>query len=108
MTAAAPAKRPLEPLPDCTTGAALRPLFTGVVVRPVSLAAVGVILLIAWGRLGDSFGIPSLFWDQHIFTQMLGGVGAALLLGEVCFVAYLLDSGDDWLKCQPLPATPGS
>src|SRR5262249_12295541 len=25
-----------------------------------------------------------------------------------CFVAYLLDSGDDWLKCQPLPATPGS
>src|SRR5262245_20245163 len=85
--AAVPADGP----PDCTSRMSFWPLFGGIAGRPVLLVAAGVVLLGAWGLLGRYFGVSDLFWHQDGLTQILAGLGAALLLGQVCFVSYLLD-----------------
>src|SRR5262245_57937889 len=85
----------------------LWPLFAGIVGRPVLLAAVAVVLLGAWGVLGSYLGLPGLFWHQDGLTQVLAGLGCALLFGQLCFVSYLLDGDHPSLKDEPRPAPPG-
>jgi hypothetical protein len=79
-------------MPKARVYAVVRPLLVGVGCRPVLLAAAALPLGIAWG-LGAGYGAPSLFWHSDTLVQALGGLGVTLLLGQVCFVAYLLDSG---------------
>src|SRR3712207_3287510 len=96
----------LEGPPDCTSAKSLRPFFTGLYRRPILLLGAALVLGILWFALGNSYGLPDLFWHQHWWAQLLAGLGAALLLGELCFVSYLLDTKEKWLEKQPRPAPP--
>jgi hypothetical protein len=83
-----------------------RPIFAGICQRPVLLLTVGVVLAIAWGRLGSYLGVPDLFWHQDWWTQLLAGLGAALLFGQVCLVSFLIDADQPWLRASAPPTGP--
>src|SRR5262249_12040046 len=82
----------------CTT---LRPLFAGLGLRPLLLLPVLLVLGIAWLGLGQDYGIPDQLWHENGVIQALAGFGAASVLLEVCFVAYLLDREAGWLPRLP-------
>jgi hypothetical protein len=98
------ADAPRDEIPNCLSLMSLWPLFAGIGRRPVLLAVVAVVSLVAWGLLGRYYGLPDLFWNERWLVQGLAGFGAALLLGQVCFVSYLLDGEAPALKDQPQPA----
>src|SRR5262249_29025760 len=81
----------------CTT---LRPLFAGLGLRPLLLPVL-LVLGIAWLGLGQDYGIPDQLWHEDPLIQALAGLGAAFVLLEVCFVAYLLDREAGWLPRLP-------
>jgi hypothetical protein len=47
---------------------------------------------------GAGFGVPLLFWHHDRWTQIFAGAGAGVLIAELCFVSYLLDSDEPWLE----------
>lgn len=83
-----------------------RPLLVGIAQRLVLLVTVVLVLAVAWGRFGSYLGVPDLFWHQDWWTQLLAGLGAALLLGQVCLVSFLIDAPQPWLRNGPLPNPP--
>ncbi len=95
---------PSDAPPDCLSRVALRPLLIGIIRRPLLLAIVAIVLLMAWGLIGRYFGVPDLFWHENKAVQFLAGLGATLLLAQVCFVAYLLDNNHPSLQGLPRPA----
>jgi len=60
---------------------------------------LGVALLLGaiLSGFGRGFGIPGLFWHDDGTTQFFAGVGVGVLLCELCFVSFLLDSDERWL-----------
>jgi hypothetical protein len=77
---------------ESTVYAILRPLFVGVGCRPILLVAALLPLGVAWQVLGNHYGAAGLIWHGDWLVQALAGLGITLLFGQVCFVAYLLDS----------------
>jgi hypothetical protein len=62
-----------------------------------------VVLAIAWGQLGITYGLPGLFWHENVCKQILAGLGATLLFAEVCLVSYLLDADKGWFGAMTPP-----
>jgi cytochrome bd-type quinol oxidase subunit 2 len=73
-----------------------QPLYRGLVAHPLLLLASLFFLAIAWG-LGRHYGVQALFWHDSAWTQFLNGLAVALLLAQLCFVAYLRDLELPWL-----------
>jgi hypothetical protein len=65
-----------------------------------------LLLGIAWGVVGKDYGAPDQFWYDHPVPQFLAGIAAALLLGELCFVSFLLDTKETWLRELHKPPSP--
>jgi hypothetical protein len=83
------------------------PLLSSLGRRLPLVLVVLLFLGMAWGWIGVSFGAPDVIWhEDNVWFQMEAGLAAALLLGQIAFVAYLLDSDQDWLKERPEPQGP--
>lgn len=70
------------------------PFILGLLCRPLLLAVVGLMFAVLFG-MGESLGMPGLFWDLSPWVQFAAGLGVGLLFFQVCFVAYLLDDGKE-------------
>ena len=67
--------------------------------HPILIAEVLLVVLALFGA-GRAVGLPLLFWHEWRGAQILAGMSATLLMGEVLFVAYLADRSDHG---PPLP-----
>jgi hypothetical protein len=69
---------------------------------PLEALLLVAIICFAFGK---EFGAPDLFWHKDWWSQFQAGFGTALVLGQLCFVGYLLDAGKPWWKqsAPPLP-----
>lgn len=83
----------------------LRPLLEWLVRYPVLVALGAVPLSIVWGAL-ESLGLPGLFFHDVRWVSLLAGFSATLLLGELCFIGYLLDADELW-ALAPRGGKPG-
>jgi hypothetical protein len=83
----------------------LRPLYRGLLLHPVLLLAALLFLAMAYefGGFTRDYGVSAVFWHALPLTQFLNGFGVALLLGLLCFVAYLRDIDHDWLEHEAVP-----
>jgi predicted acylesterase/phospholipase RssA len=61
-----------------------------------------MLVAIVWGYIGVEYGVPNLFWHEDQSTQILAGIGSAWLLGQLCFVGYLLAQNAEWMKNRSL------
>jgi hypothetical protein len=59
--------------------------------HPILMLPAYLMLLIAWGVVGEPIGVPQLFWHANPIKQILTGTGLTLLFTQLCLVAYLLD-----------------
>ena len=74
-----------------------RPL-GGVLARILLLVPLLIVFAVLWLEFGSDYGLPSLFWHEHWWLQILSGLGVGCLLGQVCFIAFMLDWQRPWLK----------
>ncbi len=75
----------------------LRPLSEWVTRYPFLLLIASVLVAVLFG-VGLDLGLPYLFWHDDWRIQLLSGFAVASLLNELCFVGYLLDSDENWIK----------
>ncbi len=68
------------------------PLWQWFFSYPVLILEAVAIVLIAWSVLARPFGIPDLFWHEGLWMQLWAGVGVGLLLLDLGFAGFLLDS----------------
>lgn len=80
----------------------LRPLVEWLGRSPVLLLLQALPLCIVWGAF-DDLGLSSLFFNDVPRVTFVAGFMAALLLGQLCFIGYLLDADEPWA----LAARPG-
>jgi hypothetical protein len=59
----------------------------------VLLGELLVMLLIVVGKLGRGLGIPLLFWHEVKWKQLLAGLSVGLLISQILFVGFLLNTG---------------
>ena len=83
----------------------LRPLYRGFFTHPLLLLVALFFLAMAWewGGFTRDYGLSAVFWHKRWWTQFVNGFGTALLLGQLCFVAYLRDIDREWLQSEKVP-----
>jgi Patatin-like phospholipase len=89
-------------------------LWDAIVLGLLTYLPLVVILLLIGGivllRIGGAYGAPLLFWHEERRKQAAAGCSVAVLVCEVLFVAYLLDSGNpgrwDWRDALPAGTHP--
>jgi hypothetical protein len=69
------------------------------------LLATLTLVFIAWD-FGTYVGASDLFWHEDVWIQFLAGFGVGLLFGQLCFVRFLLDARQRWLKGMATPNVP--
>lgn len=84
------------------TAQPMRPLVEWLGRSPLLLVLQAVPVAIVWGAF-DSLGLSSLFFHDVPRVTFVAGFIAAMLLGQLCFVGYLLDADEPWA----LAARPG-
>jgi hypothetical protein len=86
-----------------------RPFYRGFLRHPVLVLVAVLFLAIAWNSrwVIRDYGLSALFWHELCWTEFLNGVAVTLLLGKVCFVAYLRDMESDWLNKEEAAPPPG-
>ena len=80
----------------------LRPYFEWLCCWPILVLVAAMLVAIVWGYIGVEYGVPNLFWHEDQSTQILAGIGSAWLLGQLCFVGYLLAQNAEWMKNRSL------
>lgn len=83
----------------------LRPLLDWFFRFPLLFAGTAAVLLILWGVGWDplnsaTIGLPGLFWHESLGVAFVAGLAVCLLLGEICYVGYLLQADDAWLRAR--------
>ncbi|WP_224242741.1 patatin-like phospholipase family protein [Hyalangium gracile] len=73
----------------------LRPILEWLGRYPLLLLFTALPLLCVWGQF-EAMGLPRLFLAEDAKTSFYAGFFTALLLAEVCFIGYLLDSDERW------------
>lgn len=73
----------------------LRPLLEWLWRYPVLLLLMVMPLAAVWGGLA-ALGLPNLFFHEEWRKALLAGLASGLLLGNICFIGYLLDADDAW------------
>ena len=84
------------------TAQPLRPLVEWLSRSPLLLGLQVLVLCMVWGVF-DVLGLSSLFFHDVPRVTFIAGFMAAMLLGQLCFVGYLLDADEKWA----LAARPG-
>ena len=62
-----------------------------VACHPALAAVLVIVTLIVWGLLGESFGLPNLFWHELPLVQAMAGAAVTFVLAETLSVGYLVD-----------------
>lgn len=83
----------------------LRPLLEWLSRCPVLLILQAVPLSIVWGAFA-ALGLPSLFMHEVPRVTFVAGFIAAMLLGQLSFIGYLLDADEAW-ALAPRRGKPG-
>src|SRR5262245_12842404 len=68
------------------------PLWQWLFSYPILIFVAVALVLICWSVLARSFGIPDLFWHEEPWMQVWSGLGVGLLLLDLGFAGFLLDS----------------
>jgi hypothetical protein len=66
-----------------------RPILEWAARYPLLAVVLALPLWVVWGG-GEDLGLPSLFHD------FWAGLALTMLLGEICFIGYLLDADEPW------------
>jgi hypothetical protein len=73
----------------------------------------GAVCLMAGGRIGAYLGIPQLFHDDSVLgfgwnsPAFWGAFGAAILLGEIWIIVYLVEYTTNYTRLDPITKTEG-
>jgi hypothetical protein len=87
------------------TAQPLRPLVEWLGRCPLLLVFQLVPVCIVWGAF-EEMGLPRLFLHDVPRVTFVAGFMAAMLLGQLCFIGYLLDSDEPW-ALAPRRGKPG-
>lgn len=73
------------------------------VFERVQYPSLAIGLFLFWSALvgafgTDLFGIPYLFWHAQAEIAVCAGLAVGVVLGEWCFVNFMLDSDREWLR----------
>jgi hypothetical protein len=77
------------------TAQPLRPLVEWLGRYPLLLVLQALPVSIVWGAF-DALGLPSLFFHDVPRVTFVAAFMAAMLLGQQCFIGYLLDADEPW------------
>jgi hypothetical protein len=69
---------------------ALEAVLRWLTAYPLFLLQLVVLLLVAWGGLGEELGAEHLFWHEHCLIQLGTGITVGLLVTVLLFLNYLL------------------
>ncbi|HSP82018.1 MAG TPA: hypothetical protein VLQ93_26085, partial [Myxococcaceae bacterium] len=84
------------------TAQPLRPLLEWLGRCPLLLVLQALPVVIVWGGF-SALGLPGLFFHDVPRVTFVAAFMAAMLLGQLCFIGYLLDADEPWA----LAARPG-
>jgi hypothetical protein len=87
------------------TSQPLRPLVEWLGRSPVLLVLQALPVSIVWGAF-DAMGLPRLFFHDVPRVTFVAAFMAAMLLGQLCFIGYLLDADEPW-ALAPRRGKPG-
>ena len=77
------------------TAQPLRPVLEWLTRNPWLLGLQGLLVCMVWGAF-DMLGLSSLFFHDVPRVTFVAGFISAMLLGQLCFVGYLLDADEKW------------
>ncbi|PTL83066.1 patatin-like phospholipase family protein [Vitiosangium sp. GDMCC 1.1324] len=77
------------------TAQPLRPLVEWLGRCPLLLVLQAIPVSIVWGGF-EALGLPSLFFHDVPRVTFVAAFMAAMLLGQLCFIGYLLDADELW------------
>jgi hypothetical protein len=83
----------------------LRPLLEWLGRSPVLPVLQALPVCIVWGAFSE-LGLPSLFLNDVPRVTFIAAFMAAMLLGQLCFIGYLLDADEPW-ALAPRRGKPG-
>ena len=87
------------------TAQPLRPLVEWLGRYPLLLVLQALPVCIVWGGF-EALGLPSLFFHDVPRVTFVAAFMAAMLLGQLCFIGYLLDADERW-ALAPRRGKPG-
>ncbi|QRK10143.1 patatin-like phospholipase family protein [Archangium violaceum] len=87
------------------TSQPLRPLVEWLGRCPLLLVLQALPVSIVWGAF-EALGLPSLFFHDVPRVTFVAAFMAAMLLGQLCFIGYLLDADEPW-ALAPRRGKPG-
>ncbi|WNG21280.1 patatin-like phospholipase family protein [Cystobacter fuscus] len=87
------------------TAQPLRPLLEWWSRSPVLLVLQALVVSMVWGAF-DALGLSNLFFHDVPRVTFIAGFIAAMLLGQLCFIGYLLDADERW-ALAPRPGKRG-
>lgn len=54
-----------------------------------------IVLLIVWGLVGSTWGLPELVWSHEALTRLFAAMSAVLVVGLIGIIAFYLDPDHD-------------
>jgi hypothetical protein len=87
------------------TAQPLRPVLEWLGRCPLLLVLQALPVSIVWGGF-EEMGLPSLFFHDVPRVTFVAAFMAAMLLGQLCFIGYLLDADEPW-ALAPRRGKPG-